>query len=172
MTNNDAYPLEEIEGRRFLARRVLTTLLMIDRMNALLRNELAAVAGYQKTLRTLKKKASADGDHILGLAADHQRTVTALHGYLQARGGTPAVEAQPWEGSRSAALMTDDASVRLEDKQFVGALLELERRVLADYQTAVASLDEDARELVELELIPRQQKHVAVLSALLIQIAA
>lgn len=145
---------------------------VIDRMNALLRSELAAVAGYQKTLRTLKKKASADGEHILRLAADHQRTVTALNGYLEARGGTPAVEAQPWEGSRSAALTTDDASVRLEDKEFVGALLEVERRVLDDYQTAVASLDEDARELVELELIPRQQRHVAALSAILVQIAA
>jgi bacterioferritin (cytochrome b1) len=155
-----------------MARRVLRTPPMIDRMNALLRNELAAVAGYQKALRTLKKKANADGEHILGLAADHQRTVTALHGYLQARGGTPAVEAQPWEGSRSAALTTDDASVRLEDKQFVSALLELERRVLGDYQTAVDSLDEDARELVELELIPRQQRHVAALSTILAQIAA
>jgi hypothetical protein len=36
----------------------------------------------------------------------------------------------------------------------------------------LTSLDEDARELVELELIPRQRRHVAGLSAMLVNLAA
>jgi hypothetical protein len=145
---------------------------VIDRLNSLLRVELAAVAGYQKALRALKKKAVAHTDHILRLAAEHQRTVTALHGSVQARGGAPVVAADPWEGSSAAALTAEDASMMLEDKEFVGALLELERRGLAEYEAALTALDEDARELVELELIPRQRRHVAGLSAMLVRLAA
>jgi hypothetical protein len=89
---------------------------VIDCVNSLLRVELAAVAGYQKALRTLKKKAVGDGDQILRLASDHQRTVTALQGSVQARGGAPVVTADPWEGSGAAALTAEGASVRLETR--------------------------------------------------------
>jgi bacterioferritin (cytochrome b1) len=145
---------------------------VLDRLNSLLRVELAAVAGYQKALRVLKRKAVADSDQILQLAADHQRTVTALHGSVQARGGAPVVAADPWEGSIAAALTAEGASAMLESKDFVGALLEVERRGLAEYEAALSSLDDDARELVELELIPRQRRHVAQLSAMLVHLAA
>ncbi len=145
---------------------------VLERLNSLLRVELAAVAGYQKTLRALKKKANADSEHMLRLASDHQRTVTALQVSVQARGGAPAVAADPWEGSGVASLTAEGGSERMEDKDFVGALLEVERRGLAAYETCLSSLDDDARELVELELIPRQRRHVAGLSALLGQLAA
>jgi hypothetical protein len=55
----------------------------------------------------------------------------------------------------------------LERQKFVGALLEVERHGLAEYEAALGSLDEDARELVELELIPRQRRHVARLFSML-----
>ena len=145
---------------------------VIEALNSLLRDELAAVAGYQKALGAMRKKAVADGDHILRLASDHQRTVTALHGSVQARGGVPVVAAAPWEGSGVAALTADDASHTLGRREFVGALLEVERRGLAEYEASLASLDADAQELVELELIPRQRRHVEALSALLVHLAA
>ncbi len=145
---------------------------MIERLNSLLRVELAVVAGYQEILRALKKKAVGDHDQILRLASEHQRTVAALQGSVQARGGAPVVAADTWEGSGVAALTAEGASARLEDKAFVGALLEIERRGLADYEAALTSLDLDARELVELKLIPRQRRHVVGLSAMLIHLAA
>jgi hypothetical protein len=145
---------------------------VIERLNSLLRVELAAVAGYQKTLGALRKKAISDGDHILRLASDHQRTVTALHGSIQARGGVPVAAAAAWEGSGVAALTADDAQHTLGDPEFLGALLEAERHGLAEYQASLTSLDEDARELVELELIPRQRRHVDALSAMLVHLAA
>jgi hypothetical protein len=145
---------------------------VIERLNSLLRIELAAVAGYQKALRALKKKAVGDSDHMLRLASDHQRTVTALQGSVQARGGALLVTAEPWDGWGVAALTDEGAPIRLENKEFVGALLEVEKRGLAEYEAALASLDEDARELVELELIPRQRRHVAGLTAMFVLIAA
>jgi hypothetical protein len=145
---------------------------VIEPLNTLLRVELAAVAGYQKALGALRKKALADGDHILRLASEHQRTVTALQGSVQARGGVPVAAASPWEGSGVEALLGNGSLQRLDDREFVGALLEAERRGLAEYEAVLPSLDEDARELVELELIPRQRRHVEALSALLVHLAA
>lgn len=145
---------------------------VIERLNSLLRVELAAVAGYQKALRAVKNKAIVDGDHLLQLASEHQRTVAVLRGSVQARGGAPVLEADPWEASVAAALNGNGASAVLARQKFVGALLEVERRGLAEYEASLTSLDEDARELVELELIPRQRKHVAGLSALLVHLEA
>lgn len=144
---------------------------MIDRLNALLRVELAAVAGYQKALRTLKNKAVDDTDHILQLASDHQRTVAALQGSVHARGGAPVLAADPWEGSGETALTAEGAPAMPESKEFLRALLEVERRGLAAYEASLNLLDEDARELIELELIPRQKRHVAGLSAMLVHLA-
>lgn len=146
--------------------------IVIEPLNSLLRVELAAVAGYQKALRSLKKKAVADTDHILKLAADHQRTAAALHGSVQARGGAPVTSAGPWEGSAAAELTGDDAPVMMESAEFVRALLGVEQRGLAAYEDSISSLDEDARELVEMELIPRQKRHVASLAAMLVLLAA
>ncbi len=141
---------------------------MIDRLHSLLRVELATVAGYQKALRLLKQRTAEDGGRILQLASEHQRTVAALQGSVAARGGTPTAAADPWEGSEALALVAEDASMRLEDSKFVRALLELERRGLAEYEEAAQDgLDPEARELIELELLPRQRRHVAGLSALL-----
>jgi bacterioferritin (cytochrome b1) len=145
---------------------------VIEPLNSLLRVELAAVAGYQRALRSLKTRAAADADHILKLAADHQRTATALRGSVQARGGEPVTAVSPWEGSAAALLTEEGTPVVMESAEFVGALLQVEKRGLAAYEGSLASLDEDARELVELELIPRQKRHVASLAAILVLLAA
>ena len=145
---------------------------VIERLNSLLRLELAAVAGYQKALRAVKKKAVVDSDHLLQLASEHQRTVAVLQGSVQARGGAPVLEGDPWEASVAAGFNGNGASAELERQKFVGALLEVERRGLAEYEAALGSLDDDARELVELELIPRQQRHVAGLLSMLALLTA
>lgn len=145
---------------------------VIERLNSLLRVELAAVDGYQKALRTVKEKAVVESDHLLRLASEHQRTVAVLQGSVHARGGVPALEADPWEASVATALDGNGASAELESRKFVGALLEVERKGLAEYEAALTSLDEDGRELVEFELIPRQRRHIAGLAAMLALLVA
>jgi hypothetical protein len=152
---------------------VLVSTALLDRLNSLLRAELAAVAWYQKALRTLKQNAVVDTGQIFQLASDHQRTVAALQGSVRACGGAPAIAATPsWEGSDDATLSDQGAPAMMEGKQIVRSLLAVELRGLAEYESAVSSLDEDARELVELELIPRQRRHIASLAALLAQLTA
>jgi hypothetical protein len=65
-----------------------------------------------------------------------------------------------------------DGCFSLESKEFVSALLEVERRGLAAYEATLSSLDSEARELIELELIPRQRKHIDKLSAILSRLPA
>lgn len=132
-----------------------------ERLNAFLRAELAAVRAYQRALRSLNGKLKDDSEQILGFAAGHQRTVAALQACIRALGGVAAAEAGTWG---SFALLRDAVSVQ--------HLLEAEERGLAEYEAAAPSLDGEARELVEHELMPRQRQHVATLSRLLSKLAA
>jgi hypothetical protein len=145
---------------------------VIDRLNLLLRVELAAVACYQRALGSLRRKAVADSDQILRLASDHQRTVVVLQESVQSRGGAPVATADAWEGSGIDVLTGEASPEKLESRAYVGALLEAERVGLAHYEGSLTSLDEDAREPAANELIPRQRRHVEALSAMLALLAA
>ncbi len=127
-----------------------------DGLNALLRGELAAVNAYQRALRSGEGRATVDAAQILRFAAEHQRTVAALQGAVREMGGVPASEAGTWG---AFALLRDTASVR--------ELLDGEEAGLQMYEAANEALAGDARDLVDLELIPRQRKHVAELSAII-----
>ncbi len=131
-----------------------------ERLNALLKAELAAVVVYQHALRSLDGRLGADLERIRGFAIAHQRTVAALQGCVRALGAVPASGSDGLWGSYS--LLRDGLTVR--------QLLEIERTGLADYEAALASLDGDVRDLVEYELIPRQLHHVVTLLALLEEI--
>lgn len=132
-----------------------------DGLNALLRGELAAVLAYQRALRSAEGRATVDAAEILRFASEHQRTVAALQGAVRELGGVPASEAA-----------TSGAFARLRDTATVRELLDGERSGLAMYEAAAGSLADGARDLVTMELIPRQRKHIAELSAILLRIAA
>lgn len=137
---------------------------MVERLNALLRSELAALAGYQKALASLRQKAVREADEVQRVAAEHQRTAAVLQESVQARGGIPATEPRPLEGSRALALIASDGLGRGE---LMAALLEAERHGLSEYVNVAGELDEEARELLERELLPRQRHHVERLAAML-----
>lgn len=132
-----------------------------QRLNALLRAELAAVRAYEHALRSLDGRLGDDSKQILGFAAGHQRTVAALQACIRALGGVAAAEAGTWG---SFTLFRDALSVL--------HLLEAEQRSLAEYEAALPDLAGEALELVEHELIPRQRRHVATLSTILSDLAS
>jgi len=132
-----------------------------DGLNALLRGELAAVNAYQNALRSAEGRATVDAAEILRFAAEHQRTVAALQGAVRELGGMPTSEAGTWG---AFALLRDTASVR--------ELLDGEEAGLRMYEGANGLLAGDARDLVTLELIPRQRQHIADLSAIIARLSA
>jgi hypothetical protein len=131
-----------------------------ERLNALLRVELAAVFACQNARHLLDGRLGDQSERLLGLAAGHQRNVAALQSCIRALGAVPTAEAGTWG---SFALLRDGLSVQ--------QLLEAEQRGLAEYEAALPSLDGEVRELVEQELMPRQRRHVATLSRILSELS-
>jgi hypothetical protein len=128
----------------------------VDGLNDLLMSELAAVNAYQRALRSPEGRTAVDAKEILRFASEHQRTVAALQVAVRELGGVPASEA----GTRGAfALLRDTATVR--------ELLAGEQAGLRMYQAVNGSLGGDARDLVTLELIPRQLKNIAELTGII-----
>lgn len=132
-----------------------------DGLNALLRGELAALNAYQRALRSAYGQANVDAAEILRFASEHQRTVAALQVAVREMGGVPASEAGTWG---AFALLRQTASVR--------ELLEGEEAGLRMYEATNGVLEGDAFVLVTLELIPRQRKHIAELSAIISRLSA
>ena len=130
-------------------------------LNALLRGELAAVNAYQSAFRSAEGRVAVAAAEILRFASEHQRTVAALQGAVREMGGVPASEAGTWG---AFALLRDTASVR--------ELLDGEETGLKMYEAANGALAGDARDLVTIELIPRQLKHIADLSAIISRLSA
>jgi len=133
----------------------------IEGLNGLLRGELAAVNAYQGAFRSAEGRTAVDAAEIRRFASEHQRTVAALQGAVRELGGVPASEAGTWG---AFALLRKTASVR--------ELLDGEEAGLRMYEAADGSLVGDARDLVRLELIPRQRSHIAELSAIMTRLSA
>ena len=131
------------------------------RLNALLEGELAAVNAYQRAFRATDGRPTHDGAEIRRFAAEHQRTVAALQVAVRQMGGIPSNVAAT---SGAFALLQDTASVR--------ELLDGEEAGLKMYEAVHGALDGEAHELVMLELIPRQRRHIAELTAILARVAA
>jgi bacterioferritin (cytochrome b1) len=131
-----------------------------DRLNALLRVELAAVAAYQHALRLLDGRPGAGSGQVVGLSDGHQRNVAALQACIRALGGVP--DSEPGASWSAFVLLRDELSVQ--------QLLQAEECGLADYEAALPGLEGDIRDLVEHELLPRQKQHVAALSKILIDV--
>ena len=127
-----------------------------DGLNALLRGELAAVHAYRRALRSAEGRATVDVTEILRFASEHQRTVAALQGAVRDLGGVPASEAA-----------TSGAFARLRDTATVRELLDGEMSGLEMCEAGTWGVGGDAGDLVNLELIPRQRRHIAELSAIL-----
>ena len=129
-------------------------------LNSLLRGELAAVNAWQHALRSAESRRIVDVPEILRFAAEHQRTVAALQVVVREMGGVPAREVAT---AGAFALLADTATVR--------ELLDGEISGLTTYEAVDGTLKGDARDLVTFELIPRQRRHVARLSAILLRFA-
>ena len=132
-----------------------------DGLNFFLRAELSAVKAYQRALRSADHRKTVDAAEILRFAAGHQRTVAALQVTVWEMGGVPTSEAGTW-----------GAFAGLRDTATLGELRGGEEAGLRMYEEASDGFDGDARDLVTLELIPRQRKHIADLSAIIARLTA
>jgi len=140
----------------------------IDRLNSLLRGELAAIETYERALRKLDGPGTELADQLVHFAAEHSRNADALKARVETLGGTCANPSGAW-GAWSR-IVQGSANV-FGDGSAIKALKEGEEHGLKDYADALEDdeLDEASRRLVENEMIPRQRKHIAALDAFLLQ---
>ena len=128
----------------------------VERLNAFLSGELAAVETYKLALDNLEEKSKAR-TNLESCLQSHQQRVSLLKAAIAQRGGTPAQPTGAWSA------VIEIAETAAGDKAALAALEEGEDHELADYRGALAGLDASARQLVEMQLLPKQiQSHHSI----------
>lgn len=128
----------------------------VERLNALLAGELAAVATYKLALDHLESQTHTR-TALESCLQSHQQRAALLRAAVSERGGTPAAPPGAWPA------IVEMAETELHDREALAALEAGEDHELADYRAAVSGLDASVRSLVELQLLPKQvQSHHAI----------
>jgi uncharacterized protein (TIGR02284 family) len=133
----------------------------VDTLNSFLRGEISAVESYQQAIDRLK-----DSDKRAQLEqakASHEARVMTLRNYVAARGGEPASGSGPWGAFTK---LFEGGAKLFGEKAAIAALEEGEDHGLRLYRDDIKKLDSTARQLVETDILPEQQRTHATLSAL------
>jgi hypothetical protein len=147
---------------------LVTNTVEVDRLNALLRGEIAAIGTYDQALASIGEKAPLEAvEMVKRFASEHRRSLLTLKAALYSLGAEPPENGGAWGAfarvvQGSAGLFGEVASL--------SALKEGEEHGLSEYERALPDLDPDRRRIVEQELIPRQRNHTIVLSELLVKL--
>ena len=134
-----------------------------DELQRLLRGEISAAETYTQVLGGRE----VPNAHVLReMQQDHGRAIRFLREQLQARGAEPTSSSGVWG---YFTRMVEGGAVMLGDKPALLALREGEQRGLQDYTNAAQQqyLPMEARQFIERELLPTQQRHVTTLDRLL-----
>jgi multidrug resistance efflux pump len=128
----------------------------VERLNALLSGELAAIATYKLALDHLESQTHTR----TGLEAclqSHQQRAALLRAAISERGGTPAAPPGAWPA------IVQMAETELHDREALAALEDGEGHELDDYRAAVSGIEASVRSLIEQQLLPKQvQSHHAI----------
>jgi uncharacterized protein (TIGR02284 family) len=131
----------------------------IDQLNSFLRGELSAVETY----RQAQRKLSSHRDILQECERSHAARVSALSEEIRKRGGAPAQSSGLW-GQFATAV--EGTATALGEKAAISALEEGEDHGRDDYIRDLKDLDLEARQLVEMRLLPEQRRTHDVISSL------
>ena len=140
----------------------------IDRLNSLLRGELAATETYQQAIAKLGIDPHADD--LKKLHAEHRAAANTLRQHIHGHSGTPDQDSGTWgswtkliEGT--AALLGQSAALK--------ALKEGEEHGLKDYESALQdkTMAPECIDLIRTQLLPQTRRHVASLGRMISSIA-
>ncbi len=134
----------------------------VDRLNALLRGEIASVETYGKVI------ASAPAAHVgpLGeIQAEHARSGELLQARITDLGGTPSDGSGLW-GVWAQAVQSA-LTLFAGEPGGLRALREGEEHGQRDYESALNGVDAVSAQLIQDRLLPAQQRHLVTLDRLL-----
>jgi hypothetical protein len=135
----------------------------LDRLNQLLRGEMAAIETYRVALDAVGEEPLAED--LRALRRDHRDAADALWHHVEAHGGQPSTGSGAW-GAFSKAV--EGTAKLLGNKAAIKALKEGEEHGLKQYEEALISgLPADCEGLIRERLLPRQRNHLPVIDRLL-----
>jgi demethoxyubiquinone hydroxylase (CLK1/Coq7/Cat5 family) len=134
----------------------------IDVLNSFLRGEISAVETYDKALATEISNPSVE-QQLRECHRSHQMRVDILREEIEEVGGTPSETSGAWG---AFANLVEGGATLLGERATIATLESGEDHGLADYQREMDSLDAEARELVEMELLPEQERTHDIMSML------
>lgn len=142
-------------------------MLNIDKVEKLLKNELAAAETYHQALEKFEEEAqSNEVTSLQPIYEEHNQAVSELQEQIQQLGATPPTGSGLW-GSWSEALM--GGAKLLGKEAMLNALLAGEKSGLDDYQEAVEDpeIPSEVSDLIKSKFMNSQQENIRVLNRLL-----
>lgn len=142
-------------------------MLNIDKVEKLLKNELAAAETYHQALEKFEEEAQSNEiSSLQPIYQEHNQAVSELQEQIQQLGATPPTGSGLW-GSWSEALM---GGAKLIGKEaMLKALLAGEKSGLDDYQEAVGDpeIPSEVSDLIKSKFMNSQQENIRVLNRML-----
>lgn len=136
-------------------------------LSALVRGELAAVETYKQALDKIEGRELV-GSELRAIESDHEEALTVLQEHMTDRNSAPPAESGLW-GEWAKAV--EGTAATLGDKAAIKALKEGEEHGVNSYEKALRDqeLDDEIRQIIRSQLLPKTKAHIAVLDDLLVK---
>ena len=139
----------------------------VPQLNSLLRGEISAVETYKMAIEKVTDSDQVSMDRVSMLReiqTEHGQAAQLLRERVRSLGGDSSESSGAW----GAWAQTVQGTANLfGDAAALKSLKEGEEHGLKDYQEALDDVDADSRQLIESQLIPNQQRHIALLNQLM-----
>lgn len=133
----------------------------VDALNGFLRGEISAVETYRQAIAKLDDSPARA--QLEDCRRSHELRVATLSEWVARMGGEPATESGSWG---AFARLVEGGAKAFGERAAVSALEEGEDHGLKLYRDDLPKLDPAARELVETDLLPAQERTHQFLSTL------
>jgi uncharacterized protein (TIGR02284 family) len=139
----------------------------VRQLNSLVRGEISAVETYKMAIDNVDESDQATMDRLSLLReiqSEHGQAAQLLRERIRTLGGEASDSSGAWGAwaqsvQGTANLFGDNAALK--------SLKEGEEHGLKDYQEAIDDVDSVSRQLIEGQLIPNQERHIALLNQLM-----
>lgn len=131
--------------------------------NELLRGELSAVETYGQTIK--KFEADPASASLRAIRSEHEQAAALLRENVLAMGGQPSTDSGAWGAFASAA---QGVAKVFGESAALKNLRQGEEHGLKEYTEALANDDVmiECKQMIRRELLPRTQRHIAVIEGL------
>jgi hypothetical protein len=143
----------------------------VRQLNSFLRGEISAAETYRMAIDKAgdSEKYATNVGLLREVQEEHGRAAQAIRDRIRELGGEPSDSSGAWG---AWAKFTQGTANLFGDAASLKSLKEGEEHGLKDYEEGIDDIDATSAELVQNQLIPAQQRHVALLDQLINAVGA